>query len=64
MKASDSFKFVINNSGGDNTVTFDVKIDPPIGRGTRGLKRLFGGPDHAGWLPPEAATPLAAEAIR
>ena len=31
---------------------------------TRRFKRLFGGPDHAGWLTSETATPLAAEAIR
>jgi hypothetical protein len=34
----------------------------PIIREIRGLRRSFGGPDHAGWLPPEATTPRAEEA--
>jgi hypothetical protein len=29
----------------------------PIIREIRGLKRSFGGPEQAGWLPPEAAPP-------
>jgi hypothetical protein len=33
-----------------------------IVREIRGLKRVFGGPDQAGWLPPEAAAPHAKEA--
>ena len=45
-------------------MTFEVKVAEAIVRETRGFKRLFGGPDHAGWLAPETATALTAEAIR
>jgi hypothetical protein len=33
----------------------------PVVREIRGLKRSFGGPAEAGWLPPGAAVPQAAE---
>jgi hypothetical protein len=33
----------------------------PIIREIRGLKRSFGGPDQAGWLPPEATASRAEE---
>ena len=33
----------------------------PIVKEIRGLKQRFGGPGQAGWLPPEATVPQAAE---
>ena len=61
------YKFVIKNAGGEQHGDLRGKgrqvMTRRLSERTRGFKWLFGGPDHAGWLPPEAATPLAAEAI-
>jgi hypothetical protein len=59
-----SFSLGEERLGGDLRSKGRRVMTRPFVKETRGSKRLFAGPDHAGWLPREGATPLAVEAIR